>query len=295
MITIKLSNICLSAPTRYEIPSNQLYCALVNAGIQENIETNKLREIAISNGLPWKKDVLYAPINTNLKALILNYKIKNFNEIRKKIKGMPIPLTYFDEINQEKITKNIDELKTEKQKILPLFEETKTAVNENETAKEGTLFREQFWKTDEEAGIYFKIIGLNENEITKCMNYLKKDGLLGNKTRGKGIFEYQITEEKQGKGNHFISLSNYSPTNEELTYFQEHDELVSYSLMENSGWTESSQPKQKPSITQLRAGAILPTPKREAPYGKNGEYSIEGKNHEVFWQGKTIPYYMEVN
>jgi len=100
---------------------------------------------------------------------------------------------------------------------------------------------EMFFKGN--AGLYFLVDGVDASWLEAVLKNAAIKGLGGRRSLGKGAFDYEIVstdDEWKGlfknKGNHFVTISLYSPTEKEMTGFTPN----AYSLTLRKGWTFSS-------------------------------------------------------
>ncbi len=145
----------------------------------------------------------------------------------------------------------------------------------------GQLFTEDeyfiHFETDEgdsiQTGLFFLVKDNTEGKLEAALRLLSHIGIGGNRSIGKGVFDfsiedYEITEP--ANANAMTNLSLYYPIENELEQFQKNDYLFNYHLEQRRGYfgVNINGQYQKNSITYFKEGSVFPYLDKEL-FGQN--------------------------
>lgn len=148
--------------------------------------------------------------------------------------------------------------------------------------KHGQLFVEDYYLLElqnppetelQEIGLFFLCQDHTEGKLEAVLRLLSHWGIGGNKSIGKGIFEFRMEDfeifEPQN-ANAMMNLSLYYPLQEELKFYKNHSKLFQYQLEIRKGYYgELIDGKyQKQPLFYFKEGSIFPLLPKDY-YGQN--------------------------
>lgn len=145
----------------------------------------------------------------------------------------------------------------------------------------GQLFTEDeffiHFETEEgdnvQTGLFFLAIDKTEGKLEAALRLLSHIGIGGNRSIGKGVFDFAIDnyEIKQpANANALTNLSLYYPTENELKQYKQNEHLFNYQLEQRRGYFgyNINGHYQKNYITYFKEGSVFPYIAKEF-FGQN--------------------------
>jgi CRISPR-associated protein Csm4 len=168
------------------------------------------------------------------------------------------------------------------------------------TKEFGQLFHtvEHFWLMKDKAGkpikggLYF-LVSVQETFLPKleaCLRWLRHIGIGGDRTNGKGTFDYEVKpiEIKEPKNpNTLTNLSIYHPHDGEWPLIEQCGEGLSYRIINRNGWSGFNNVSfKKKGIHLFEEGSIFPVGKPEKGFKKHYGRLVEAEKRDdhTVWQ-----------
>lgn len=148
-----------------------------------------------------------------------------------------------------------------------------------EIKETGQLFTQEFYylqlnkENISEIGLFFVCKDNTEGKLEACLRLLSHWGIGGNRTIGKGYFEFRIENfeiQEPQNPNALLNLSLYHPNHEEITYYKTQPELFVYQLVMRKGYfgEKIGNKYEKLPLFFFKEGSLFPLLEKEF-YGKN--------------------------
>ena len=141
-------------------------------------------------------------------------------------------------------------------------------------------------------GLYFLIRFIDKgikNRIKASIRLLGDEGIGGDRSYGKGLFNADFEKFEWNKGNgRFIVLSLYSPKENEIDMVKD----GYYDIITRGGWVYSydERGERKKFIRMLKEGSTFEGNKEF--YGKLIDVTMEGRHHRIYRYGYGMPFYI---
>jgi len=257
----------------------------------------------ISSAFPYFGDILFFPL-----PKYINFsKYEKVNDSRKYKKIEFVSYSLLRSIVEKKLEQHLDENNIVQEKILlskdekeiignkKIWEEKETprvVIDRKSNASNIYYFGEVEYCR--KCGLYFlmKIIDKGiENKIKATIRLLGDEGIGGDRSYGKGLFEAEFNKfEWNINDGIFINLSLYLPKDDEM-------EMVKkgwYEFVNRSGWAYSPDKRgeRKKFMRMIKEGSSFKGNKEF--YGELVDASISNEYHKVYRYGYGMPLYLGV-
>ena len=174
------------------------------------------------------------------------------------------------------------------------FKETPRNVLDRKTSRSEIFYIGEL-EIDSRCGLYFLIEVIDQSimeRLESAVNLLSEDGIGGDRTVGKGQFEYTFIEYKGNLFNtidshYFLTLSMYLPSKNEIKKGLLHGENISYEIDKRGGWIYSdfTKSQRKRTVRMFEEGSVLKNTGEEF-YGKIIDVAPKSfKHHPVLKNG----------
>lgn len=200
------------------------------------------------------------------------------------------------EISELQIIEQLTAEATDQNKTMPHFETQDVLHIAVDRMSGGTLELEgtgQLFYTDEgfvrEGGFYFLVEG-ESGLIEPALRYLEHVGFGGDRSTGKGKCTVQIEDfelRTPPQPTHMVTLSVYSPAEDELFYYRDHPERLWYELELRTGRLSPSlafgapAPPEKSSVVVFAEGSTFPWLSKDS-YGSVRTVARWGNTNVLF-------------
>lgn len=132
-------------------------------------------------------------------------------------------------------------------------------------------------KEDEknEVGLFFLAIDNSNGKLEGALRLLSHIGIGGNRSIGKGAFDFSVHDFKINEPAHpnaLLNLSLYHPAIDDIKYYKQHPWLFNYQLEQRKGYYGELQNGvyEKNPVVYFMEGSVFPIPEQQKPfYGKN--------------------------
>ncbi|HXH17927.1 MAG TPA: type III-A CRISPR-associated RAMP protein Csm4 [Chitinophagales bacterium] len=130
-------------------------------------------------------------------------------------------------------------------------------------------------KEEAETGLFFLALDKTDGKLEAALRLLSHIGIGGNRSIGKGAFDFSVNDfeiSEPAHPNALINLSLYVPADDELGYYKQHTLLFNYQLEQRKGYYGELQNGvyEKNPVVYFKEGAVFPLPEQQKPvYGKN--------------------------
>ncbi len=124
-----------------------------------------------------------------------------------------------------------------------------------------------------ETGLYFLVVDHTQGKLQAALRLLSHIGIGGNRSIGKGVFEFRITDlqiRQPPNANALLNLSLYLPENNELKKYLSKPFLLNYQLEQRTGYYGHlvRGKYKKKAVTYFKEGSVFPLINQNV-YGKN--------------------------
>lgn len=148
-----------------------------------------------------------------------------------------------------------------------------------------------------EAGLFFLAKDNTNGKLEAALRLLSHIGIGGNRSIGKGAFEFDVKSfeiQEPAKANAMLNLSLYYPEKTEIDEYKKSPALFNYQLEQRRGYYGElvNGSYQKPPVTYFSEGSVYPFMNKEV-YGSNKIW--KGKNYDIHHYGFAFMFKMKIN